>query len=73
MDRLWLAEGEILHSGSAENLCRTQVEIKLTRGGAVSDLLRQPLGNHLVLVYGHHFDRLHGWWHNEVGQASHAP
>jgi len=61
MDRLWLAEGEILRSGNAENLCRTQVEIKLTRGGKVSDLLRSPLGNHLVLIFGHHRERLHSW------------
>ena len=26
---MWLAEGEILESGSAENLCRTQVHIKV--------------------------------------------
>jgi L-fucose isomerase-like protein len=62
MDRLWIAEGEILRSGNAENLCRTQAEIRLTRGGTVTDLLRAPLGNHLVVVLGHHLDRLQGWW-----------
>jgi L-fucose isomerase-like protein len=61
MDRLWLAEGEILRSGAAENLCRTQVEIQLTHGGTATDLLRAPLGNHLVLVFGHHLDRLRSW------------
>ncbi|MDX2437064.1 MAG: hypothetical protein QNL88_08450 [Acidobacteriota bacterium] len=61
MDRLWLAEGEILRTGDAENLCRTQVEIRLTNGGTVVDLLNTPLGNHLVLVYGHHLDRLQNW------------
>ncbi len=61
MNRLWLAEGEILRSGDAENLCRTQVEIELTRGGSVIDLLRAPLGNHLVLVFGLHLDRLQSW------------
>ena len=61
MDRLWLAEGEILRSGKAENLCRTQVEIKITRGGTVTDLLSAPLGNHLVLVFGHQLGRLRRW------------
>lgn len=61
MDRVWLAEGEILRSGNAENLCRTQVEIRLTGGGRVTDLLRAPLGNHLVLIFGHHLERLKGW------------
>jgi L-fucose isomerase-like protein len=62
MDRLWLAEGEILRSGDADNLCRTQVEVKLESGGTVNDLLHRPLGNHLVLVFGHHLDRLRSWW-----------
>ncbi len=61
LDRVWLAEGEILQSGNAENLCRTQVEIRLTHGGKVTDLLRAPLGNHLVLAPGHHIDRLERW------------
>jgi L-fucose isomerase-like protein len=62
MDQLWLAEGEILQSGSAEDLCRTQVEIQLTGGSSVDLLLRAPLGNHLVLVFGHHIERLQDWW-----------
>ncbi len=61
MDRVWLAEGEILRSGNAENLCRTQAEIQLTRGGKAADLLRAPLGNHLVLVPGHHLDCFGHW------------
>jgi L-fucose isomerase-like protein len=61
MDRVWLAEGEIVQSGHAENLCRTQVEIRLTGGGTVDDLLRTPLGNHLVLVSGHHLERMKAW------------
>jgi L-fucose isomerase-like protein len=61
LDRLWLAEGEVLRSGNAENLCRTQAEIELTSGGTVTDLLRAPLGNHLVMAYGHHLKRLRGW------------
>jgi L-fucose isomerase-like protein len=66
MDQLWLSEGEIVRSGKAENLCRTQVEVRLIRGGTVSDLLRRPLGNHLGLVYGHHLDRLRAWWETEL-------
>ena len=61
MDRLWLAEGKILRSGEAENLCRTQVEIQLTTGGTVTDLLHAPLGNHIVMVLGHHLDRFKSW------------
>lgn len=62
MDRLWLAEGEIVRTGEMENLCRTQAEVQLTRGGNVKDLLRSPLGNHLVMVSGHYMERLQAWW-----------
>jgi L-fucose isomerase-like protein len=61
MDRLWLAEGEILQSGFAENLCRTQVEIRLHGDCQVRSLLRAPLGNHLVMVAGHHLTRFKAW------------
>lgn len=61
MDALWLAEGTSLPTEPKEDLCRTQVEVRLSLG-SVSDLLRAPLGNHLVLTTGHHAARLHGWW-----------
>ncbi len=61
MQQLWLAEGEIVATGEAENLCRTQAQVELTRGH-VTDLLHAPLGNHLVLAPGHHADRLRAWW-----------
>jgi L-fucose isomerase-like protein len=66
MEKLWLAEGEVLQSGDSEALCRTQAKIHLTRG-EVRDLLRAPLGNHLVLVPGRHADRLCAWWEMMVG------
>lgn len=61
MERIWIAEGAIVASGDAENLCRTQAYIKLT-DGHVSELLTAPLGNHIVLVPGHHAARLRSWW-----------
>ena len=62
LKKLWLAEGNIIHAGFAENLCRTQVEIELISGGSVKDLLQVPLGNHLVMVSGHHLERFKSWW-----------
>ncbi len=61
MEKLWLAEGDIIQSGKSEDLCRTQAEIRLSTGH-VSDLLNAPLGNHLTMVQGHHLKRLHDWW-----------
>ncbi|MBN1261588.1 MAG: hypothetical protein JXB35_13000 [Anaerolineae bacterium] len=65
MRALWLAEGELLEAGEAENLCRTQARVQLSLGH-VTDLLHAPLGNHLVLVPGHHADRLLAWWETFV-------
>ncbi len=65
MDELWLAEGEIARTGNSEELCRTQVEIRMT-DGHVRDLLRSPLGNHLVMVPGHHVGRLRSWWETMI-------
>lgn len=62
LKKLWLTEGNIIQAGFAENLCRTQVEIELTSGGSVKDLLQTPLGNHLVMVSGHHMARFRSWW-----------
>ncbi len=61
MERLWVAEGAITANGTNEDLCRTQAHIALSRGH-VTELLHAPLGNHVVLVKGHHADRLISWW-----------
>ena len=61
LNALWLAEGEIVSRGEAENLCRTQVDIELSNGD-VSELLHAPLGNHIVLIRGHHGAHLEDWW-----------
>ena len=61
MERIWLAEGEIVATGDDPALCRTQIEIGLD-AGAVGDLLSSPLGNHLVVVPGRHRIRLRSWW-----------
>ena len=65
MERLWLAEGDILRPGDEPDLCRTQVEIRL-EDGAADQLLSDPLGNHLVMIRGHHAKRLHSWWKTMV-------
>lgn len=61
LDALWLAEGRAVVTPPREDLCRTQLAVELDHG-VVGDLLRAPLGNHLVVVYGHHRARLQSWW-----------
>jgi len=51
-EKIWIAKGEIIEVPTEETLCRTQVRIKLSDKYRVSELLTQPLGNHLIMVYG---------------------
>jgi len=53
LDRIWLAEADIVSRGRDSDKCRTQVELALRGGARVSELLERPLGNHLVLTRGH--------------------
>ncbi|MBN2565008.1 MAG: hypothetical protein JXB46_04800 [Candidatus Eisenbacteria bacterium] len=62
MDRLWIAEGAIVKALDERDLCRTQVEVRFTDGASIADLLTRPLGNHVLLVHGHHAARLTSWW-----------
>jgi len=52
LDRWWGAEGTLVENRHAEDLCRTQVKVRVSPP-AVGELLDAPLGNHLVLVPGH--------------------
>lgn len=58
----WFADGEILTAGDAPDLCRTQVTLDVDPE-RLELLLTAPLGNHIVMVRGHHRDRLERWWH----------
>jgi L-fucose isomerase-like protein len=50
LDLIWKVEGKITQTGHAENLCRTQIKVKLDDEYSVQDLLLDPLGNHLIVV-----------------------
>jgi L-fucose isomerase-like protein len=52
LDRLWTAEGTIIATSSADGLCRTQIECALPPA-ALESIVRDPLGNHIVVVHGH--------------------
>ena len=52
LDKIWLAKGKIVSTSNDENLCRTQIEVKLSSNFNVADLLSNPLGNHLIIVPG---------------------
>jgi len=50
LDKIWQAKGKIIQTGNDENLCRTQIKVKLNDEYSVQDLLKEPLGNHLVVT-----------------------
>jgi L-fucose isomerase-like protein len=62
LEKIWISNGEILESGSSENLCRTQVKVKLHGSAKASDLLISPLGNHVLLMRGSYAKELLEWW-----------
>ena len=52
LNKVWLANGEITSTSNEEDLCRTQIEVNLNSESNVTDLLEEPLGNHLIIVPG---------------------
>ncbi len=52
LDRLFVREGETEETSTRDDLCRTQVRISID--GPVGELLEAPLGNHHILLEGHH-------------------
>ncbi len=71
LDRLFLAEGEAIPVPRREDLCRTQVDVRL-EPAAIAELLERPLGNHLLLVPGHRAARLRGFQEWAVGETTDA-
>ena len=60
MERLRAIDGDLTRNTDHADLCRTQVEIEVGHD-LLQDLLAQPLGNHLVVVSGHHAAALRRW------------
>ena len=53
LDRHFVAEGELLYNQYEDNLCRTQVMLQLSPEDAKYFLTR-PIGNHHIILPGHH-------------------
>ncbi|HEX2848933.1 MAG TPA: hypothetical protein VHN98_00185 [Acidimicrobiales bacterium] len=54
---LWIAEGTSVPHEPLEGVCRTQLAVDIAASDATT-LLDRPLGNHIVVVTGHHAARL---------------
>lgn len=53
LSRAFVAEGELLRNQYEDNLCRTQIVVKLTPDEA-RYFLTDPIGNHHIVIPGHH-------------------
>ena len=54
--RAFIAEGELIRSEAKDDLCRTQQIIRLSNPADATYFLTNPIGNHHVIVPGHHHE-----------------
>jgi len=59
----YVSEGKIIDNLVENNLCRTQIRIKLD---AVKYFLTAPYGNHHIIVYGKHKDKIKQYMDNQM-------
>jgi L-fucose isomerase-like protein len=52
LDHLFVREGQLENTEFRNDLCRTQLHIRMSE--PVDELLHSPLGNHHILIPGHH-------------------
>ncbi len=62
LEKIWITHGEIIEAGNDENLCRTQVKVKLHGTAKATDLLNKPLGNHVLMMRGNYVKEMQCWW-----------
>lgn len=62
LNKLWISNAEIIENGAEENLCRTQVHVKLHGNMKAHDLLNEPLGNHLLMLRGSFVKDMQNWF-----------
>ena len=52
LNHLFVRDGEIVGRTQRDDLCRTQLRVRVD--DPIDELLHAPLGNHHILVAGHH-------------------
>ena len=58
LSRHFIAEGNLLRNQAKPDLCRTQQVIRLSDPSKVSYFLMEPIGNHHIILPGHHQELL---------------
>ena len=65
LSRSFIAEGELMRSESSPGLCRTQQVIRLSDVGQATYFLTNPIGNHHIIMPGHHQEVLEAFLKKE--------
>ena len=58
LSRYFIEEGELIRNQAKADLCRTQQVIQLSHPSQASYFLTNPIGNHHIILPGHHHDLL---------------
>lgn len=66
MSRYFIAEGELIRNEAKTDLCRTQQVIQLADKKQAQYFLNDPIGNHHVIMPGHHKEVLSELIYNKV-------
>ena len=64
LDHLFVREGRLENSEFRNDLCRTQLRIRMSE--PVDELLHSPLGNHHILIPGHHRSAIMRFWERHL-------
>jgi len=60
LQELWTLDATLLGNTDHADLCRTQVDVEIG-AESLEELLLRPLGNHTLLLVGHHAAHLRRW------------
>ena len=58
LSRQFIAEGQLLRNEAKPDLCRTQQAIQLNDKSQIAYFLTEPIGNHHIVMPGHHKELL---------------
>ena len=58
LSRQFIAEGQLLRNEAKPDLCRTQQAIRLNDKSQIAYFLTEPIGNHHIVMPGHHKELL---------------
>lgn len=58
LNKKFICTGTIIQHEQNPNLCRTQIRVEVDDCKKLNDLLTNPLGNHLLVIYGKYIDIL---------------